>query len=444
MDYRDFEKAVFDRSAALGCSAAEAVFVEGDNFNVNILDAEIDSYTVSRKFGFGLRVKFDGRDGYAYTEVLEDPEALCLRAIDNARSVSSTDDCPMQGRQEYTEVTPPPQPVCDMTEAQKIALALELERAAKALDPRVQRMEHDRVVTGTSRVRISNTLGLDAQRTNTFAYGYLIPVVGEADDLRNGVAFRSGAELLDTGSLAREAVEDAMSQLGAKSITAGEYRLLIKNLAAIDILEAFSGIFSAERSQRGLSPLTGREGEKIAAGIVSIIDDPLHAANPRTFDDEGTPSVAKTVVDSGFFKSFLHNLKTAKKAGVITTSNGSRGSAASPVDVAPSNFYIAPDAPDYDELVKSLGDGIIVAEVSGLHAGVNPVTGEFSLLSRGFLVENGKIVRPVEQITIAGTIFDLLSKVEAVGSDLRFSLPVGEMYGSPSLLVGKMMLSGNE
>lgn len=159
--------------------------------------------------------------------------------------------------------------------------------------------------------------------------------------------------------------------------------------------------FSADQAQKGLSPLAGREGESIASAVVTLCDDPLHPVNPRAFDDEGTPSVTKTVVENGVFQTLLHNLKTAKKAGCASTSNADRPSAASPVGIAPTNFYMVPGADNLESMKQRLGTGLMITDVTGLHAGVNPVTGDFSLLSRGFLVENGEIVRPVDQITIA-------------------------------------------
>ncbi len=124
MTDNEFRKSVLDTALALGCDAAETVFVEGDSFRVGILAQEIDSYSVSRQFGIGLRVQADGRNGYAYTEKLDDPEALCRRALDNARVIGSTDDHPMQGPQTYVAVTAPENPVCEKSEREKIELAM--------------------------------------------------------------------------------------------------------------------------------------------------------------------------------------------------------------------------------------------------------------------------------------------------------------------------------
>lgn len=442
MTYNDFRKSVLDTALQLGCDAAETVFIEGDSFRVGILDQEIDSYSVSRKFGIGLRVQVEGRNGYAYTEKLEDPEELCRRALDNARVISSADEHPMQGPQTYAEVTAPEDPVCDMSEREKIELALDAERKALAVDSHVERVASNMLSTGHTTIHITNSLGLDARRSSSFSYSYVSPIVRDGEEVHDSFAFRTGREMLDTASMAEEAVRDGLAQFGAAPVTSGSYRILFKNITAVDFFEAFTPMFSADNAQKGLSPLAGREGNAIGSAHVTIYDDPLYPTNPRAFDDEGTPSVTKTVVENGVFRTLLHNLKTAKKAGCASTSNADRPSAASPVGIAPSNFYMAPGTDDFDAMKKRLGNGLIITEVSGLHAGVNPVTGDFSLLSKGFLVENGEIVRPVEQITIAGSFLKLLADIEAVGSDLKFTLPGSTMLGMPSILVSSLMVAG--
>ena len=201
-------------------------------------------------------------------------------------------------------------------------------------------------------------------------------------------------------------------------------------------------MFSADAAQKGLSPLAGMEGQSIGPQLVSITDDPLHPISPSPFDDEGVPSVKTAVVEKGELKTFLHNLKTAKKAGVSSTSNGGRGSAGSPVGVRPSNFFIEPVEGSLDELIAKMGDGLLITDFSGLHAGVNSVSGRFSLLCKGRLIQNGQDVRAVNEITISGDFINLLTKVRAVGKDIRFSIPGGSCVGSPSLLIESAAVSG--
>ena len=156
------------------------------------------------------------------------------------------------------------------------------------------------------------------------------------------------------------------------------------------------------------------------------------------FDDEGVATKAKNVIENGVLTTLLHNLKTAHKQGVATTGNASR-SYASPVGVSPSNFYFVPSEISYDELLTRLGDGLIITEVAGLHAGANAISGDFSLSAKGFRVREGKRAEAIKQITVAGNFYTLLKSVEAVGADLKFGTG---SYGSPSLLIESLSIAG--
>ncbi|MBE6930817.1 MAG: TldD/PmbA family protein [Ruminococcaceae bacterium] len=441
MKYEAFRDQLFAEAAKAGC-AAEVYFEEGDSFKVRIDKQEVDAYTVSRDYGLGLRVQKDGRDGYAYTEVFEDAAGLVARALDNAAAVSASDVHPMQGKCVYPEVKELPNPVFEMSEAEKIELARALERAALAADPRVDRVQYDMVCTASSRVCIANTNGLEAEAFERISYCMVEPVLMENGEIHDSFAYRINADTTDVEGCAREAVADAAAQFGAGPVPPGEYRTLWTNQALSDMLGAFAGLFNADRAQKGMSALAGKEGQKIAAECITMVDDPLYPLYPRAFDAEGTPSEATVIVENGVLCSLMHNLKTAAKAGVASTSNASRAGAASPVSIAPSQFYVKPGEKSFDELTGMLGDGLIITDVSGLHAGVNPVSGEFSLLAKGKLVEGGKIVRSVEQITVGGSFFTLFGGVEAVGSDLRFGLPGSGCMGCPSVLVSKLMVAG--
>lgn len=442
MNFEAFRNSLFEIALKKGCSAAETYYAAGEDFSANVLEGELDRYSVSRSCGLGLRVLLNGSNGYAYTEILEEPEALVLSAMDNAKTIENDDEHPMQGKCEYQNVVTPENPLSALSEKERIELAFEMERAAKAADPRVKRMGYCTVASSKGVVRIDNTLGLSAAEEMDYGYCMAGPVLEENGESRNAYKYRAGSDADQVKACAEDAVKEAAGQFGASPVAAGEYRVLLRADAAADLLQSFACMFSADMAQKGLSLLAGKEGEKIAAECVNIVDDPFEKEMPSAFDGEGTPSIKKNVVEGGVLQTLLHNLKTAKKAGVQTTANASRPSPASPVGVAPSNFYILPGKKDYDAMVKTLDSGLIITEVSGLHAGVNPVSGQFSLLAKGKLVENGRETRPVEQITVAGSFLELLHNVEETGADIFFNMPGGGRIGSPSLLISSMMAAG--
>lgn len=442
MTFEQFRDACFRLALEQGCESAEVYAVSDNGFSVNVLKQEIIKYSVERSNGLNLRVLYAGKTGYAYTEVFEDPETLVAHAIDNAKAIENTDANPMQGACEYPEITVKPNPVVDRSEEEKIDLALRMERDTLAFDPRVNRMGYCSVETGVAETHISNTLGLSADRRERYSYAVLAPILKDGEEEHESYSFKFGPEMIEYGNIIRESVENALMQFHASPVDSGEYRILLRNDAAADLLSAFSSMFFAERVQKGLSLLTGKLGEQIASPAITILDDPFEADNPRAFDAEGVPSVLTTVVENGVLKSYLYNLKSAQKDGVASTSNAGRMGAAGAVTTAPSNFYIGKGEQSFDELKKALNNGLIITELSGLHAGLNPISGDFSLIAKGQLVENGEIVRSVDQITVAGNFLAMMKGIKAVGSDLRFGPPMGGRIGTPSLLIEKLVVSG--
>ena len=442
MTFDTYRDALLRIALEQGCSDAEVFAQESTDFSVEVMEQQIDSYSVSRALGLSVRVCLDGKNGYAYTELLEEPEALVARAMDNARASESTDVHPMQGAADYPAVTLPENPLAKLSDAERIDLAMKLEQLALAADPRCTRVAGNQVAFEQGKIHIANTRGLKASRDTSIALCYTEPVLQEGDKMQDGLAFRSGVQVFDLEACAKEAAEDAARKFGASTIPSGFYPVVLEKHAASALLRGFFSLFSGEAAQKGLSLLGDKVGQAIAADCVNMVDDPLFEANPRPFDDEGVPSVRTAVVENGVLKTLLHNLKTAAKAGCQSTSNGGRGSAASPVGVAPSNFMIVPGEKRYDQLLEDLGDGLIIRDISGLHAGLNPISGDFSLLAGGWLQKDGKL-QPVEQITVAGNFFTLLKEVEEVGSDLWLGIPQGSIVASPSLKIRGLMVSGS-
>ena len=166
------------------------------------------------------------------------------------------------------------------------------------------------------------------------------------------------------------------------------------------------------------------------------------ALNKIPFDDEGVLSTSKAIINKGVFSTALYNLKSAYKAGRASTGNGFRGG--SFVSEAPTNLIVEPGDKSFEKLCEEAGEGIILTDLSGLHAGVNQISGDFSLLCEGFLIEGGKQGRPVEQITVAGNFYEVIRKIEAVGNDV-LNVPSGDgEFFTPSVLISSLAISGDD
>lgn len=443
MKMDEFIQKVFEAAKVAGFTVAEAFLLEDDSFKAVATNGEITEYSSHATRGLGFRAMIDGRMGYSSTEAFDDAAVdwLIRGAMDSAKLCEDpSEQFVYDGQEPVAELS---LTGTDAPPDEKLAFALRLEQYAKGFDPRVEQVGYDTVITGNAKVRIVNTRGMDKQYAESFSGAYLQPVAREGDSTATAfhIQYARNFAELDAKKLAETAAQKAVDALHASPVASGNCRVIIKNLAMIDLLETFSPAFSADNAQKELSLLKGKIGEMVAAPCVTIVDDALSMRGfaSRPFDAEGVPSRRNLVVEGGLFKTFLHNLKTAHKDGVASTGNASKGSYASSVRVSPTNFFIEAGEKSFDEMVADMADGLVITEVEGLHSGANAVSGDFSLLSKGYTVKDGKRDKPVEQITIAGNFFGLLKDMRTVGSDLQF--PAGG-FGAPSVDVGTLSVAG--
>jgi PmbA protein len=267
-------------------------------------------------------------------------------------------------------------------------------------------------------------------------------VARDGADTKTAYFVKTGQDfgVFNAQEIAGKAVEEACSMFGASSISSRSYRVVLRNDVAATFLGVFSSSFSAENVQKGMSLLKGKLGEQVADASVTIIDDPFLVERPNScaFDAEGVATFRKNIVENGRLATYLYNQKTAKKDGVISTGNAAKTSYKSAIGTAPINLYIKPGSQSWEQLLQEMDQGLVIIDVQGTHSGANPVSGDFSLSAYGYWVEGGRIVRPVNQITIAGNFFEMLKDVEVIGSDLDW----GGIFGSPSLLVKKLAVAG--
>ena len=446
MTIDQFIQAVLDQAKQAGIEAAEIYLSSGDSFRAMCVEGQINNYTVNSTRGLSLRGLYHGKMGYAATEAL-DEEAIgqLVNAVKESAELTEDEDVQeiYRGDDAYPQVETYQPALDQVPEDKKLALVLALEKEAKALDPRITGLSYDMISTSSAETRIVNTYGLNLHHRDNYAYAYVGAIAKEGERVATGWGFKGSRsfEELDAKAIAKDAVEEALFMLHAAPVPSGTYRAVIDRKCMPDLLGVFAGVFSAESAQKGLSLLAGKEGEMIASDAVTIMDDPLlpDGLNSYPFDAEGVAAKTKAVIEKGRLTTLLHNLKTARKAGVKTTGNAAKAGYAGAVNVSPSNFYLAPGEKSQAELLADMGDGLVITQVSGLHAGANPISGDFSLIAQGYTVKNGRKDQPVEQITVAGNFYQLLKNIRAVGSDLTFP---GSSIGSPSVDVGEIAVAG--
>ena len=440
MNMNEFTSRVLEAAQAAGISPAEVSAFEEASFSASAREGKLERYEVSDSLNIILRGKSGARIGTASTQALDEESIdLLIRGVRESAELIDTDeqDEIMPPDEKYETVVNFSEALEDVSAQEKIALAMDIDRRMNGVDARLK-VDDSTVCTSRTTFTLRNTLGLDLTHTNNEIHAYTSVLAQEGEHSATGFHIRWGYGLQDVpaAELVRDCAEEALGNLHAGRMKSGTVPVVIKYSAMADLLTTFCGIFSADNAQQGLSLLAGREGETIASEHVTLVDDPLMpwGMSSRPFDREGAATYTKNVIEGGVLKTLLHNRKTAKKAGVHTT-----GNAAGSGHVSPSNLYIAPGEATLEELLAEMGDGLYLTEVTGLHAGANAVSGDFSLLSRGFEVKDGKIARAVEQFTVAGNFYELLKDIQKVGSDLTF---VASPFGCPSVRVGSLSIAG--
>ena len=441
-----FIQQVLAAAREAGITAAEIYLSSGDSFRAMCQQGQVNNYTVNSTRGLSLRGLYQGKMGYAATEAFDDEAvAQLVRGVKESAALIEDEDVQeiYPGDAEYPALDQYNPALDQVPEARKLQFVLDLEKCAKEKDPRIVQLTYDMLSTTSGQTRIANSYGLNLSFRDNLAMAVASALAKEGDRVSTGTGFAISRdfEALSVEKIAGEAVEEALFMLHAAPVPSGTYRAIIHSRCMPDLLGVFSDVFSAENAQKGMSLLAGKEGKVIAAPCVTLMDDPLlpDGLASRPFDAEGVAARPKAVIENGRLTTLLHNLKTARKAGVKTTGNAAKGGYAGTVEVAPSNFYLKPGEKSLEQLTAEMGEGLVITDVSGLHAGANAISGDFSLIAQGYTVKNGRKDQPVERITVAGNFYQLLKNIRAVGSDLCFP---GSSMGSPSVDVGEIAVAG--
>lgn len=441
-----FIKALFKKAQEAGFSEYEAYYVDRENLSISIYKGEVEKYNLSTSYGLSFRGKLNGKIGYSYTEILDEyaMEMLIKKAYESAKVIENDDmQFIYEGDKEYKDISTYSSGLENIPADKLISIAMDMEKECKAYSEKVDGFSGCAVSYSYGNYGIVNSKGLNLNNKSNILSAYVVPIVKDGTKMYDGFGYVVAKSLdeVNPKEIAKMGVDEAVAKIGGKAIESGNYKVIINNEAMVSLLSTFIGVFSADAVQKGLSLLADKMGEEIAAANIKLVDDPhlKDGLASVAFDDEGVATSKTYLIENGKLVSFLHNLKTAHKAGVKSTGNGFKASYASPISVSPTNLYIEPGNESLEQLLKAVGNGVMITDFAGLHSGANSITGDFSLAAKGFVIENGEKGRPVEQITVAGNFFKLLKDVDTVGSDLKFPM---SSVGSPSIIVSELSVAG--
>lgn len=446
MERVEFQKKLMDAALAAGFSDCEAYYRGSRHFEVMVLEGEISDYENSALKGIAFRGTYEGHTGYAYTEKMEEEDIAYLVSAAKENAIL----LPKEERERlYVPETKMKRQervnghLEQLTPEEKVQAAKKMETAALEGEEAVASMDYCVLGTDWAEIAIVNSLGLDVSYCANSATAYVCAIAKDGDEVKTGSHFWKGQNwnAFDPAAIGKKAAENAASHLGADGVPSGRYGVVLDGAVMASFLRVFASVFYGETVQKGFSLLKGKQGQKIASDCITLRDDPLleNGYVYAPFDSEGVPCKNKAVIEKGRLQTFLYNLKTAAKDGVVSTGNGFKAGLTSPIKTSVTNFYLEKGSLSQTELFRMLGNGLFLTDITGLHAGANTVSGDFSLSAEGFLIQDGKKDRPVEQITVAGNFYELLQKIQAVGEDLYFA---SGGTGAPSVFVKEMDIAG--
>ena len=449
MIFDKFKDKIFIEAKKIGINNCEIYFSKSKLFHLESNNEKIEKYSDSNTYGIGLKVIKNGKAGYAYSEIMNEKSAddLVRIAYENLKYIESDyEEFFLSPGRKYNQVPEYVDEISRIPTERKIDIITSLERKTKSLDKRIILTPNCVYREFFSERRIVNTLGLDLHSASGGGIMYVIAIASELGKNKMGFGinmFEKKAEI-DIDTTALKAKNEAIEKLNAKSTKSGKYKILFRNSCWGSLINTFIGMFSAENAQKGLSRLNEKLGEKISSEIITIIDDPFMEKSyfKITFDDQGVPTKRKNLIEKGHLNTFLYDLKTAKKEKRDSTGNAIKNSYKSSTSIRPINLTMLPGNKNYNEMVKSLNNGLIITSVEGLHSGANSISGDFSLGAQGFIVENGNILSGLEQITVSGNILSLLNDIEEVGNDFDYALSFSPICYFPSVIVNELDVAG--
>ena len=438
-----------ERARAAGAHSADAVLAEGDSLEVRVRGKEVDTVTQARERTLGIRVFADGPGGLrsAVTSSSDlSRDAVARLAEDSVALARATAPDPSAGlpadgfARELPDLDLFDPADRGLAVESWIALAQRAEDAARGFDPRITNSEGSSASTSRTSICYGSSAGFAGSYESASHSLFAQPVATQNGAMQSSwwaSASRKLAGLESPEEVGRAAAQRTVDQLGAKSVPTCDAPVIFDASSARDLLGTLIGCLSGYSVYRGSSFLREKSGQRIANERVTIIDDGRKPSGlgSKPFDGEGQPTRRNVVVERGVLKSFLLDSYSARKLGLASTGNAARHAGSAP-SAGPTNLWLEPGAGDLEALVRGMDRGLLVTGMFG--HGFNPVTGDFSRGARGFWIEAGVRAFPVEEITIAGNLGEMLTNVEAVGADMRF---LGSL-GAPSLRISRMTIAG--
>ncbi|MCH7790436.1 MAG: TldD/PmbA family protein [Acidobacteria bacterium] len=445
-DLGDLAKHVLDQAG--DGEQLEVMVQRQSDTEVRARDGDVESFTAADSLGVGVRIVAHHRQGFAYTGSFD------IAAIDQAVN-DARDNASFGTEDEYLGLAEPDgvdYPELDLlspgytatTTDRKIELALALEAAVRAADERVVGVDTLEYADARAEWIVANTHGIWAESVESVAYAMAWIIVSQGDETHEGYAAEVGrcAADLDIDKCATDATTRGLRMFGATKPKSSRVTIVLEQSPSADFVSLIGSTLSGESVLKKRSPFVDRLGDSIAAPQVQLLDDP---SDPEAFtasqtDGEGLATRPNFLIEDGVLSRFVYDTYNARRAATVSTGSAVRGGYRSTPVAGTQALSLRPGSASIEELIGSVDHGVLVAELQGLHSGVNPISGDFSTGVTGIAIRDGALAEPIREATIASTLQRMLLDVSAIGAEVE-RLP-GGATGVP-LVIEDITLSGS-
>ncbi len=433
----------FKLAKEAGIEEAELYLGESRSLSISLFHGEIDNYSDNNGYTILARGMINGKFGAASCDVWNKQTAqyLVREIAANAKVIENED--PMfifEGSPKYKKVNTFNPELGKISIDTKLAKLKELETAIRGVDKRIVEVAELAYEEESNVVTLLNSKGLKlSQKSNYFVF-FGQAVAREGEQTKSGFNYflHNDFSKLNIQELANKIGKETVDQLGGEACNTAVYHAVLAPSVVRAFMSVLVGHTDAEEVQKKSSLFLGKLGQKVLSSKITIEDRPLdRTVFARWFDDEGVATYNKPIFKNGILETYLYNLTTAAKDGVQSTGNGYR--AGGKMGTSSSYLVLKPGKKSQEELFAEIGEGVYITDVSGIHAGMNQQSGNFSLQSSGYLIKNGKRDRGLDLITVSGNLLEIFNDVISVGSDLETSY---NGVAAPSLLIKKIAVSG--
>jgi PmbA protein len=424
----------------------EAYISRGSETDVRVYEGKIEHFVSAQSEGIGIRVIRDGRTGFAYAGTLDDTAIAEVlgEARDNVE-FGTPDDWAGLATPDGVDVVPQDlwnEALAAYPTDRKIEQALELERLTLASDARI-RVDDANYADAFVETAVATTTGIRRSGRENGCYVSVSTLADDGDETQTGFGFSVGRspDEFDLAKAAREAADRATRLLGSTKPPSRRTTVVLDPYVTAMFLGVISSTINGEAVAKGRSLFKDRLGDAVASPLFTLVDDPTNplAYTATDIDGEGLAARRNAIIDQGVLQQFVHSSYSARRAGAVSTGNAVRGGFKGTPGVGCLALQLQPGTRNQTELISDVQDGVLVQMVSGLHSGVNAISGDFSCGASGLLIANGELGAPVREFTIASTLQRMLLDVVEVGNDVDW-LPM--RAAGVSLVIRDMTMSG--